>query len=283
MLPATCTILPKSRRAVSGCANGPDIATCAPFTQTRSPLKRLLLLLLFTALPAQGAEWQVYTHSLGNQASVVGGELRGHLHGGKRAFYVELVHALLDELQQPAPIVEVPLARGLKMVQSRSHVVLFNLSRTTAREKLMRWVGPTLRETDYLYELKAQPTGIRAIEDAAALPVCVLNGSSHDSQLTTRNFTQIQRANSYAGCFRMLAAGRVQLVASADSDLPRKLADAEVAEMDVKPTAVSLGQDEGYIALSADTPAAEVTRWRKALAQLIRDGRYQRLQAQYAH
>ena len=246
-------------------------------------MKKLLPILLFAALPAHGADWQVYTHSLGSQASLVDGSLRGQPHGGKRAFYVELTRALLAQLREPAHIVEVPLARGLKLVQSRSGVVLFNLSRTAEREHTVHWIGPTLRETDYLYELKAHPTGIRLLEDAAALPVCVLNGSAHDSLLSAHAFGQVQRANSYAGCFRMLAAGRVQLVASADSDLPSKLAEAQVAAADVVPSAVSLGRDEGYIALSLDTPAEEVQRWQQALAQLMRDGRYQRLQAQYAH
>lgn len=246
-------------------------------------MRTLLLALLFATLPCYGTDWQVYTHSLGNQASLVGGTLRGHPHGGKRAFYVELTRALLAQLREPAQIVEVPLARGLKLVQSRSGVVLFNLSRTAEREDTVQWVGPTLKETDYLYELQARPTGIRTLQDAAALPVCVLNGSSHDSLLSAHSFGQVQRANSYAGCFRMLAAGRVSLVASADTDLPRKLAEAQISAPDVVPSAVSLGQDEGYIALSLDTPPAEVERWREALAQLLRDGRYQQLQAQYAH
>lgn len=243
----------------------------------------LLALLLLATLPAYAADWQVYTHSLGNQASSVDGQLRGHPHGGKRAFYVELVRALLGELGQPQTIVEVPLARGLVLVQSRAHVVLFNLSRTAEREHLVHWVGPTLRETDYLYELSVRPTGIRSLADAASLPVCVLNGSSHDSLLGEQGFTRLQRANSYAGCFRMLAAGRVLLVASADSDLQSKLAEADVGTAEVVPSAVSLGQDQGYIALSLDTPATEVERWRAALAQLNRDGRYRQLHARFAH
>jgi len=129
----------------------------------------LLLALLLATLPASAADWQVYTHSLGAQASTVDGSLRGQPHGGKRAFYVELVRALLGELGQPQSIVEVPLARGLKLVQSRNHVVLFNLSRTEEREHLVHWVGPTLHETDYLYELSVRPTGIRAWP---TLPAC---------------------------------------------------------------------------------------------------------------
>lgn len=247
-------------------------------------LRRLLLtLLLSIAPPAYAGHWEVYTHSLGNQAHLVDGVLHGQPHGGKRAFYIELVRALMDELQEPANIQEVPLARGLKLVQSRSRVVLFNLSRTAERETLVHWVGPTLQETDYLYELTAQPTGIRVIEDAATLPVCVLNGSSHDALLKARNFSQVHRANSYSGCFRMLAAKRVKLVASADSDLPRKLAEAEVSNSAVVASAVSLGQDQGYIAFSLDTPATELNRWRQALAKLYQEGRYQHLLDQFAH
>jgi ABC-type amino acid transport substrate-binding protein len=242
----------------------------------------LFSLLLFATLPASGADWQIYTHSLGNQAGMRDGSLRGLPHGGKRAFYVELVRTLLHDLGRTEPIVEVPLARGLKLVQSRAHVVLFNLSRTPEREHLVHWIGPTLQETDYLYELSVRPTGIRTLADAASLPVCVLNGSSHDSLLSEQRFVQLQRANSYTGCFRMLAAGRVLLVASADSDLQSKLAEADVGTAEVTPSAVSLGQDRGYIALSLDTPPAEVERWRAALQQLSRDGRYQRLYSEFA-
>ena len=52
---------------------------------------------------------------------------------------------------------------------------------------------------------------------------------------------------------------------------------------EVTPSAVSLGHDQGYIALSLDTPASEVARWRAALAQLNRDGRYRQLYDHYAH
>lgn len=246
-------------------------------------MRPLLLALLLATLPATAADWQVYTHSLGNQASSVDGDLRGLAHGGKRAFYLELVRAVLGELGQPQNIVEVPLARGLKLVQSRAHVVLFNLSRTEEREHLVHWVGPTLQENDYLYELSVRPTGVRSLAEATDMPVCVLNGSSHDSLFVEHQFTQLRRANSYAGCFRMLAAGRVLLVASADRDLPNILAEADVGIDEVAPSAVSLGQDHGYIALSLDTPAPEVARWRAALAQLNRDGRYQQLYDRYAH
>lgn len=241
----------------------------------------ITLLLLLSPGYASAEHWQFYTHSLGEQGVAVGGTLHGKEHGGKRAFYLELVHALQAELGSPAPISEVPLARGLKLVTEQPHVVLFNLSRTPDRENLVYWVGPTLQETDYLYESSDAPTGIQTLSDASDLPVCILNGSSHDVLLAQHGFTQLKRHNSYSGCFRMLAAGRVQLVASADSGLQQKLVEAQVDPARIQATSVMLGHDRGFIALSKDTSPNDVARWQAALDKLRDNGHYQALYLRY--
>ncbi|UUY08329.1 ABC transporter substrate-binding protein [Pseudomonas sp. J452] len=241
----------------------------------------IALLLLLSPGYASAEPWLVYTHSLGEQGVIIDGTLRGKEHGGKRAFYLELVHALLAELGSPTPISEVPLARGLKLVTEQPHVVLFNLSRTPEREGLVHWVGPTLQETDYLYESSDAPTGIRSLNDARDLPVCILNGSAHDELLGKQGFTQLKRHNSYSGCFRMLAAGRVQLVASADGGLQQKLAEAQVDPTRIRATPVVLGHDRGFIALSKDTSPNDVARWQAALDKVRGNGQYQALYQRY--
>lgn len=246
-------------------------------------MKRLACL-LFLLLPAisQAQEWLIYTHSLGNQGVLIDGQLHGREHAGKRAFYLELVHMLLADLGKPLPIQEVPLARGLVLLKEQRNVVLFNLSQTPERQPLAHWVGPTLAETDYLYESAKRPTGIRTLMDAQHLPVCVLNGSSYDDQLSAAGFAQIRRNNSYANCLRMLAAGRVALVASADAGLKQKLQDAQVNAQEVQASAVKLGSDHGYIALSLGIPAPQVAEWRAALQRSQADGRFQQLYERYA-
>lgn len=241
----------------------------------------ITLLLLLSPGYASAEHWQVYTHSLGEQGVAGDGTLHGKEHGGKRAFYLELVHALLAELGSSAPISEVPLARGLKLVTEQPHVVLFNLSRTPERESLVYWVGPTLQETDYLYENSAAPTGIHHLSDARELPVCILNGSSHNTLLVQQGFTRLKRHNSYSGCLRMLAAGRVQLVASADGGLQQKLAEAQVDPARIQATPVVLGHDRGFIALSKDTSPNDVARWQAALDKLRGNGQYQALYQRY--
>ncbi len=228
-------------------------------------------------------DWLIYTHSLDSQAVLIDGQLRGREHAGKRAFFLELVRELLTDMAEPLPILEVPLARGLAQLQQRDDVVLFNLGKTPERLPLAHWVGPIWEETDWLYENTQRPTGIHNLEAAKNLPVCVLNGSSHDERLTAMAFSQLKRNNAYSTCFSMLAAGRVALVASADSGLAQRLHEAGVAADKVRPSAVQLGRDEGYIALSRGMPEQDIRRWRDALRRLQQDGRFQALHNRYAH
>lgn len=243
----------------------------------------LALMTLLAPTACLARDWLIYTHSLDSQAVLVDGQLRGREHAGKRAFYLELVRALLTDMARPLPIQAVPLARGLAQLQQRDDVVLFNLGKTPERLPLAHWVGPIWEEIDWLYENAQHPTGIRNLQDAKDLPVCVLNGSSHDERLSAMAFSQLKRNNAYSTCFSMLAAGRVALVASADSGLAQKLHEAGITADQVRPSAVQLGRDEGYIALSRRMPEQDIVRWRDALHRLKQDGRFQALQNRYAN
>ncbi|MES2074541.1 MAG: transporter substrate-binding domain-containing protein [Pseudomonadota bacterium] len=244
------------------------------------PLTLLSLSLICRAAPAQ--DWHVYTHSGGGQTALVDGTLHGKPNGGKRAYYVELVRALLAQLGLPDRIDEVPLARGLAMLRSRDDVALFNLDRTPEREDKFAWVGPISEESDYLYERTAAPTGIRSLADARPLRVCVLNGNVHDELLAAAGLHKLYRHNNYVGCFQMLMLGRVDLVASADGGLRHKLREAHIEAAAIQATPVRIAHSKGYIALSKAVPAAELARWNGALATLGRNGTLRRLQQQYA-
>lgn len=250
-------------------------------------MRAALGLACVTALALWGSavdarDWAVYTHSVGAQAEADAAPLRGRPHAGKRAYYLELVRAMLRQLGYDDSVQELPLARGLMMVQTQDRVALFNVSRTPDREDTLRWVGPISQETDYFYESTGAPTGIGSLQQAQALPVCVLHGSAHDTLLSQSGFTQINRNRSYVGCFRMLVLGRVKLVVSTESDLAQKLHEAQIDHDKVRATAVVVNAAQGYIALSRSTPDAEVARWNQALEQLRDSGHAAALAAQFA-
>lgn len=226
--------------------------------------------------------WLFLTHSTSGQVADGAGQLLGLPHAGKRAFFVELVRRLQQELQLHGRIHDVPLIRGWNTLQSQSHVAFFNLSRTITREDQAQWVGPVWQEKDYFYERSAYPTGVETIADARLLPVCVLSGNVHDQILTQLGFSRLTRSFSYEGCLKMLVAGRVELVVSSSLDMSRKLKDAEVSSREVSQLPVVVNSTDGYIALSRDTPEGEVRRWQDALERLRLNGSYLQLYQQFA-
>lgn len=238
-------------------------------------------LTLALACATSAAEVTVLTHSTFSQVSVDGETLRGVAKGGRRAFYVELVRALLADLGVADQIQDVPFARGLMLVQQRDQVAFFNLDRTPEREDLVQWVGPISSDLDVLYESADHPTGIQNLDDARGKRICVLRANVHDRKLSALGFSELVRARSYEQCLKLLDAGRVDLAASAVETLPEKLTATGIEPQRVRRTPVVLMRTDGYIALSRTTPPAEVARWSEALARLKASGRYQALHEKY--
>lgn len=243
---------------------------------------RPLLCGLLLSASSYGANWQLLTHSTDGQVSYQNGQMHALPHAGKRAFFVALLLRLQQDLQLSGSLRDVPLVRGWQTLRVEPNVALFNLSRTREREPLAQWVGPIWQESDYFYERSAYPTGIQQLEDARLLPVCVLNGGVHDQRLSQLGFSQLQRGRSYEACLQMLVAGRVQLVVSSSRDIAQKLRSNDISPREVSQLPVVVNADDGYIALSANTPAQEVQRWQAALDRLRRSGEYQHLYLQYA-
>lgn len=249
------------------------------------PTALLCACLSLCALPAaaEAQAWTVLTHSTADQVQMVAGELRGRAHAGKRAFYLELVRALLTELDLRTPIQSVPLARGLKWLETEPQVAFFNLSRTPAREALFRWVGPISQERDYLYQRGDDATEPRQLDDARQGSICVVNHNVHDQLLSASGRSKdLTRVRSVEQCLHMLMAGRVRYVAAAEAGMAQRLKSQAMPSGAVRRSAVLLVESAGYIALSAATPEPEVERWNAALRKLQREGVVERLQALYA-
>lgn len=231
--------------------------------------------------PVLARELTVLTHNTAHQVLATGRTLKGIEHAGKRAFYVELVRALLEELGLDAPISDVPFARGLRSVEEQDNVVFFNVNRTTERESRMQWVGPISVDLDVFYEDSARPTGIRTVDDARDRRVCVLRDGVHDRQLTALGFSQLIRVSAYPQCFVLLTRGRVDLAPSAVDTVKEKLQSVAIDDKRVRRTPVVVSRTEGYVVLSRNMPAAEVQRWNETLVRIRVSGRYQALQERF--
>ncbi|MBN2429047.1 MAG: transporter substrate-binding domain-containing protein [Deltaproteobacteria bacterium] len=244
-------------------------------------MKKALFLILTVALissDAFGSDINFLTHSSEGQTYIdKSGELRGEKHAGTRAFYVELVRELMNRMKHSRKIVDVPFKRGFLIVQNKTNTALFNVSRTSKRENMFKWVGPILIERDHFYEMKNSPTGIKNLEDAKKVKsICVLNGSVHESVLRNNNFTNICTNNEYVNCFKMLISGRVNLTPSAG--VRTKQLIQEGFEVDqIQKTPVVLMETAGYIAFSKNISDDIIQKWQTALDEIKESYKYQQL------
>lgn len=227
---------------------------------------------------ARAAQIKFLTHSLGEQVYVDDkGELRGTEHGGRRAFYVELVREMMDMMGQAKEIDEMPFKRAMLLVQSHPDYALFNVNRTAERENTVKWVGPLHSSVTFFYENASAPTGIKSMEDAKGVEsICVLRGNVHHRYLESQKFGNIYPVNSYGSCVRMLLSGRVSLTPLSNlSTLIRQDPGADSERLEKTP--VKVMESEGYLAFSKETPDELVKTWQTALDKLKASGRYDEL------
>ena len=249
-------------------------------------MKKTILLVVAAALISVdvfSSDINFLTHSSKEQTYInEKGELRGKKNAGKRAFYVELLREMMILMKHFKKIEQLPLKRGLMMVQKDINLALFNVSRTPERENKVKWVGPLLREVDYFYEMKNAPTGITSLEDAKKVRnICVLNGGVHETILRKNNFTNIHTNISYIGCFNMLKLGRVSLTPSASSTVSEKLEQAGISSDQIRQIPVILLEAGGYIAFSKNISDEIIQQWQDAFNQIKKSGKYQEIFNQY--
>ena len=238
---------------------------------------------LFFGAAASAAEIQFMTHNLsGETYTDEKDDIRGKRHGGRRAFHVELVREIMQLAERRLHLIEVPFARGMRLVQTRDDLALFNVTRTREREPAVKWVGPIQSTTNYFFEATEHPTGIQTLEDAKNVAqIVVLNENIHHRFLLRQGFDNLHTVNSYVACLKMLAHGRAQLTPLSNVSLTHRLAEAGLTSGAVRQTPVVLFKKDGYIALSKNIPDNVVARLQDSLDELKRSGRYDVLYRNY--
>jgi len=210
------------------------------------------------------------------------GELRGTPHSGKRAFLFELVKRLQSQVElNEVKILNYPYSRGWRQVRNKPNTAFFNVSRTSNREGLVKWVGPLINEVTVLYESTSNPTHIKSKERAKRVEsICVLSGNSDDEFLMVNGFTNIYRHTSYNECFKLLVNGRVSLAVVDRASLPEILKATAIAPKAIRQAAI-LYESNGYLAMSNDIADEVVSKWQTALKKLKRNGEYYQIQERY--
>lgn len=193
-----------------------------------------------------------------------------------------IVKELLKRLNKAhLPIRMLPWNRAYYNVQNNTNSVVFSMSRTPAREKLFKWVGPLVSYTVCFYKLKTNPLQIRSLEEAKRVKsIGVVKNTSGEIYLRKLGFKNLDTVNhNYLNPYKLLQ-GRISLWMAGD------LSGIYIARnYNVDPNnfavAYQLRREHLYIALSKDIPDEVVRKWQQIVIEMHKDGTLQRLRREF--
>ncbi|WP_341501279.1 transporter substrate-binding domain-containing protein [Gallaecimonas sp. GXIMD4217] len=190
---------------------------------------------------------------------------------------VEVVADLQRRLGKDYPIEVVPWVRGWNMMRQHPNVVLFAMTRTSAREKLFTLLGPIASGTIDLYAVKDSDIVINSLDDARRFKrIGVYRGAVEEQLLTERGFTNLEDTTYPLQSAKKLMVGRIELWCTTSLTMPSLLEQAGFDQDDVK-SLYQVADNHLYIAFSRGTPKATIDAWQQALEASKADGSFARI------
>jgi polar amino acid transport system substrate-binding protein len=241
-------------------------------------LSVLLLLHVYTApAPAADTETTVQLKVLTAENPPLNFSQDGEITG----LATEVVRELIERTQTAGGIEMTTWPEGYQALSSHANVALFSTVMTAERKGLFQWVGPLASQDTNLYALKGSAIEIANLDQARkAGKIATVSKYYSEQMLAAENFTDTQSYPDRATSLRQLLDGKVQLVASSNTEMPAALAKIGASAGDVR-SAFTLSTDLIYIAFSRGTAPAVVARWQEELDTMKRDGTFATIYARW--
>ncbi|MFN7197332.1 MAG: substrate-binding periplasmic protein [Hylemonella sp.] len=210
--------------------------------------------------------------------------------GRVTGFSTEVVEAVLQEIGLRAPIQSMPWARAYDTARNEENVLIYSITRTAQREALFKWVGVVAPSDWYLFALQGTPqaAGLGSLDDARKYQVATVNEDAGEQYLAAKGFAlgrNLQSSNKYEFNYDKLRRGRVDLWIANDlvaHHLARQAGDDPARVLARALPLPDLGGADGlYMAFGNKTPDAMVERFRKGLAAVRKNGRYEALRKKW--
>lgn len=170
---------------------------------------------------------------------------------------------------------------GYQALLEQPGIALYSTVMNAQRKPLAQWVGPVASVETNLYALKGAQIHIANLEDAKSAGIIATVADYYSEQLLeAEGFANTRSAPDRVTSLRHLLNGDVQLVASANTELPAALEKAGASIRDVK-NVFTVSTNLAYIAFSRGTSPELVARWQAALDDMKRDGTFSRIYARW--
>jgi len=194
---------------------------------------------------------------------------------------VEVVNLLLKQANITANIKFYPWARSYKIAKEQKNTLIFSILRDESREKHFQWIGKIFTLDSFLVGLKSRTDiKINTLDDAKPYTIGSIRDDLAENYLKTHGFKEKQNLylnSAYPALWKMFYNGRTDIAFTNNTwpfEIQKTGLDPKQIKILYKIPDIST---DIYIAASLNTDKSIIIKLRKALAQVIADGRYQQI------
>ncbi len=197
--------------------------------------------------------------------------------GIAKGLSVDMLALMLDRVgstQSRDDIEVLPWARGYDYAQNQANTILFSTTRIEEREEMFKWVGPIFESIFYVFALKSRNITINSFKELSRYKFGTLRDDVVENLLIERSdltLNDFYRSNSNLQNTKMLAAGRIDLVASSFETLNVTCRKAGL-NPDIFESVIILEKKSIYYAFHKDTADSVILTFQKAFDKLKSEG-----------
>jgi polar amino acid transport system substrate-binding protein len=192
--------------------------------------------------------------------------------GKVKGLAYDMIVATMQNMNIKTEIKLLPFKRALLMVQNDQNIALFHVQRTPERENTMKWVGPIVTNSVYVYCHKNSAHKIKSLNDLRKLKhIAVVNGEATDEFLTKRGFTNLIRVRQQAQSLEMIINERAEASAFGELVIGAYAQEAKIDISQIEKTGIKLFDSVLYIGFSKNVPDEITKKWQNALDEVKRN------------
>jgi polar amino acid transport system substrate-binding protein len=174
----------------------------------------------------------------------------------------------------------MPWTDGYRLAREEGNVILFSTTRSPAREKLFKWVGPLVPNDSALFARKDSGIVIKTIDDARKVKrIGVYKDDFGELLLKGKGFTNLDAVLENRMNVPRLLNGDIELWIA--NELTGRFMIAQAGAGDKIEKVLAMQKDDMYIAFSRNTPDEVIARWQRVLDEFKADGTYGQIFVQW--
>ncbi|MFK5891916.1 MAG: transporter substrate-binding domain-containing protein [Pseudomonadota bacterium] len=185
----------------------------------------------------------------------------------------EITQEILNRLNISDNIRLMPWSTAYKLIQEQNNTILFSTTRTPAREKLFKWVGPLVPNNTVFFARKNAGIIIKNLDDAKKTnSIGVYKEDFGELLLKAKGFKNLDSVKDNRQNVTKLINGEIDLWIINEITGKHMLREAGLLNQVEK--IYNVQKDYMYIAFNKEIPDAVVKKWQKVLDEIKSDGTY---------